>query len=111
MARGKKGTGPYGIRPDGTIPRQRKPAKLAAAGVALAAAAAIAQPAVDIDDLVRPDRPLGSVDVDTLSGEALKRYARRAGVWHADIDTLTEDRLRQNTKLKIAEHFDLLSEG
>lgn len=55
-------------------------------------------------------RPLGSVDVDSLSGEALRRYARRAGVFPRDVDNLTEDRLRQNTKLVIANHFELLAE-
>lgn len=55
-------------------------------------------------------RPLGSVDVDSLSGEALRRYARRAGVLPRDVANLTEDRLRQNTKLVIANHFELLSE-
>lgn len=55
-------------------------------------------------------KPLGSVDVDSLSGEDLKQYARRAGVCARDIDCLTEDRLRQNVKLAIANHFELLTE-
>lgn len=55
-------------------------------------------------------KPLGSVDVDSLSGHALKAYAKRAGVGQRDIDALTEDRLRQNVKLAIANHFELLTE-
>jgi hypothetical protein len=55
-------------------------------------------------------KPLGSVDVESLSGEPLKAYAKRAGVRQADIDFLTEDRLRQNVKLAIANHFELLTE-
>jgi hypothetical protein len=55
-------------------------------------------------------RPLGSVDVDSLSGDALRAYARRAGVSPRDVAGLTEDRLRQNTKLVIQTHFELLSE-
>lgn len=58
----------------------------------------------------RPESPppLGSVNVDSLSGRALKEYARRAGVSARDVEGLTEDRLRQNTKILIAEHFELL---
>lgn len=55
-------------------------------------------------------RPLESVNVDSLSGEALRAYARRAGVIPRDVANLTEDRLRQNTKLVIQTHFELLSE-
>lgn len=66
-----------------------------------------AVPFIDADER----KPLGSLDVDALSGEALKRYARRAGVGQRDVDGLTEDRLRQNVKLTIANHFELLTEG
>jgi hypothetical protein len=55
-------------------------------------------------------KPLGSVDVASLSGDALKAYARRAGIKEADIGFLTEDRLRQNIKIAIVNHFELLSE-
>lgn len=55
-------------------------------------------------------RPLESVDVQSLSGEHLKRYAKRAGISQRDIDNLTPDRLRQNIKIAIANHFDLLTE-
>lgn len=55
-------------------------------------------------------RPLGSVHVDKLSGDDLKDYARRAGVRPGDIERLSEDRLRQNTKIVIANHFELLTE-
>lgn len=55
--------------------------------------------------------PLGSLDVDSLSGDELRAYARRAGVLPRDVDHLSEDRLRQNTKLTIANHFELLAEA
>jgi hypothetical protein len=55
-------------------------------------------------------KPLGSVSVDDLSGQQLKDYAKRAGVSQRDIEFLTEDRLRQNVKLAIANHFELLTE-
>lgn len=54
--------------------------------------------------------PLASLDVDRLAGQALRTYARRAGVPQRDVDNLTEDRLRQNVKLTIARHFELISE-
>lgn len=65
-------------------------------------------PAVVDDDYMR--RPMESVNVDSLEGEHLKRYAKRAGIRQADIDGLTPDRLRQNIKLAIAYHFELLTE-
>lgn len=55
--------------------------------------------------------PLGSVDIASLSGQALKDYATRAGVPKRDIEALSEDRLRQNTMLFIANHFELIEEG
>lgn len=54
--------------------------------------------------------PLASLDVDRLAGQALRTYARRAGVPQRDVDNLTEDRLRQNVKLTIARTFELLTE-
>lgn len=54
--------------------------------------------------------PLASVDVDSLAGEALRKYARRAGVPQRDVDSLTDDRLKQNVKLTIARHFELLTD-
>jgi len=55
-------------------------------------------------------KPLGSVHVDTLSGDELKDYARRAGVRPGDVERLSEDRLRQNVKIVIADHFELITE-
>lgn len=103
MPRGVKGSGP-------------KKAKKAPVAAPQAVAAPAAPPAAapEVAATPAPDesswRPLGSVDVDSLAGEALKAYARRAGLREADIDFLTEDRLRQNVKLAIANHFELLSE-
>jgi hypothetical protein len=60
--------------------------------------------------LAEDRRPLGSVEVDSLSGDALRAYAKRAGVSPRDVAGLSEDRLRQNTKLVIAYNFELLTE-
>ncbi|MBA3622865.1 MAG: hypothetical protein H0W48_00040 [Methylibium sp.] len=87
MPRGIKGSGPGAPQP-----------------VAFEAPAAVH---IEMDERT----PLGSLDVDSLSGDALKRYARRAGVGQRDVDGLSEDRLRHNTKLTIAYHFELLTEG
>lgn len=94
MPRGVKGSGPA--------------AKSAPAAQAVAPAAL--PPQVDSQPPESSWKPLGSVNVDSLSGDALKQYARRAGVCTRDIDCLTEDRLRQNVKLAIANHFELLTE-
>lgn len=71
-------------------------------------AAGASAPAVSDKDYMR--RPLESVDVDSLHGDHLKRYAKRAGIGQRDIESLTPDRLRQNIKLAIAYHFELLTE-
>lgn len=96
MPRGVKGSGPA-----------RKHAAQDAHAFSLA-------PTVDRDAKASPLesswRPLGSVNVDGLCGVELKAYAARAGVRRADIDGLSEDRLRQNIKLTIANHFELLAE-
>lgn len=57
-----------------------------------------------------PEGPARSVDIDGLSGEALRTYARRIGVSRRDCDGLTEDRLRQNCKAFLAHHFELITE-
>jgi hypothetical protein len=93
MPRGVKGSGP---------PRKRAPIKPKANKPQDAHKA----PAV----FASADKPLGSVDIDSLSGDELKAYARRAGVYHEDVENLTEDRLRQNTKLVITNHFELIEE-
>jgi hypothetical protein len=82
------------------------------AGASAPAAAPQAQaPVAAPGHVIDENRPLGSLNVDSLSGDVLKRYAKRAGVRQHDIDGLTEDRLRQNVKLTIANHFELLSEA
>lgn len=91
MPRGVKGSGP---------------AKKTAQPVTVQATATPVEAAPDESSW----RPLGSVNVDSLTGQALKDYAKRAGLRQDDIDFLTEDRLRQNVKLAIANHFELLSE-
>lgn len=102
---------PRGVR--GSGPAKKQPAS---APVASAAPVAPAQPAATSTHSAQLPptndnwRPLGSVNVDSLSGEPLKVYAKRAGLRQADIDFLSEDRLRQNIKIAIANHFELLSE-
>lgn len=54
--------------------------------------------------------PLKSLDVDRLAGDDLRRYALKAGVVPRDVQGLTEDRLRQNVKLVIQQHFDLIAD-
>lgn len=56
------------------------------------------------------DGPLKSLDVDSMSGDDLKRYALKAGVVPRDVQGLSEDRLRQNVKLVIQQHFDLITD-
>jgi hypothetical protein len=70
-------------------------------------------PAVRLSSPMAPANPppLGSLDVMSLKGKALKDYALRAGVPQRDVDHLTEDRLRQNTRMQITHHFELLDEA
>lgn len=56
-------------------------------------------------------RPPRSVDIASLAGDALRSYARRIGVSRRDCEGLTEDRLRQNCKAFLANHFELIAEG
>lgn len=39
--------------------------------------------------------------VDTMEGDLLKAYARSLGIMQRDVDSLTEDRLRQNCKVRV----------
>jgi len=112
MPRGVKGSGP--AKKPARKSAKAKPAAKPKLAVAQAPSPPLppeAEKPIVAAAPVAHERPLGSVDVDSLSGEALKAYARRAGVFPRDIDYLTEDRLRQNTKLTIADHFELLSEA
>lgn len=45
-------------------------------------------------------------DVDRMSGEHLKAFAKKTGVIQRDIDGLSEDRLRQAIKLMLAERYE-----
>ncbi len=54
--------------------------------------------------------PVRSVDIDSLQGDALRTYAKRIGVSGRDCADLTEDRLRQNCKLFLNQHFMALME-
>lgn len=55
-------------------------------------------------------QPPRSVDIDSLSGDELRSYARRIGISPRDCEHLTEDRLRQNCKAFLQHHFELLTE-
>lgn len=109
MPRGVTGSGPYAgrKRPPKAKARPKVQPAVAAAAPATLAPASVPAPAFEGDD----SGPLGSVHVESLSGDVLKRYARRAGVPIRDIENLTEDRLRQNVILTIANHFNLITEG
>ena len=52
--------------------------------------------------------PWQSRNVDALAGDELRAYARRIGVQRRDCEGLTEDRLRQNCKLFIANYFEMI---
>lgn len=43
------------------------------------------------------------VAVDAIEGDELKAYARSLGITQRDVDGLTQDRLRQNCKARIAD--------
>ncbi len=45
--------------------------------------------------------PKKSNSVDDMTGDALKAYAAKVGISQRDIDGLSEDRLRQNCKVRI----------
>lgn len=70
-------------------------------------AAAPAQPELAPDDRT----PWQSRNVDALAGDELRAYARRIGVQRRDCEGLTEDRLRQNCKLFIANYFEMIAGG
>lgn len=46
------------------------------------------------------------VAVDAIEGEELKAYARSIGITQRDVDGLSQDRLRQNCKARIAQVAD-----
>lgn len=46
------------------------------------------------------------VAVDKIGGADLKAYARSIGITQRDVDGLTEDRLRQNCKARIAQSME-----
>jgi len=46
------------------------------------------------------------VAVDKIGGLELKAYARSIGIQQRDVDGLTEDRLRQNCKARIAQSME-----
>lgn len=100
MPRGVKGSGPKKAR----TPTPRRAPRAQATPKPQDAPQA---PAV----FASADKPLGSVDVNSLRGEELKAYARRAGVLPRDVENLSEDRLRVNTRLVIQNHFELIEEG
>lgn len=43
------------------------------------------------------------IAVDAIDGDQLKAYARSLGITQRDVDGLSEDRLRQNCKARIAD--------
>jgi hypothetical protein len=94
---------------------KKKPAakKTAARTQRTAASAAPSAPApvLAADDGSRlKDMPkpfFRSLDVRALSYDELKPYALKMGVPKRDVESLSEDRLRQNTMLRIVDTFEL----
>lgn len=85
----------------GAAAKAPAPRAAAAPPPAAAPAPAPAQPAktqFSRDDFRR--------SIDDMSGAMLKAYARSIGILQRDVDALTEDRLRQNCKARIAERHD-----
>lgn len=95
---------PRGIKGSGAA----KAPKAAARAPSVAQAKPTPPPAPEAKPI--DQRPLASVCVDDLRGQGLRDYALRAGLRKGDVENLTEDRLRQNVKLFIAHHFELLTE-
>lgn len=58
------------------------------------------KPEDDVQKSVDPE-PKKSNSVDDMCGDELKAYAAKVGIQQRDIDGLTEDRLRQNCKVRI----------
>ena len=102
MPRGVKGSGPLAAKSKG----KAKP-KPAVKPVGKPVAARVAPPA----ESVRHDGPLKSVDIASLTGQALKDYATRLGLPKRDVENLTEDRLRQNAVMFVHNHIELLTEA
>ena len=70
-----------------------------------------AAPQGDVQPVQDGWRALRSADIDRLAGDDLKQYARQAGVMARDVDGLSEDRLRQNVKVFVNDHLELICEG
>lgn len=70
-----------------------------------------AAPSLPVPAQPEPDdrTPWQSRNVDALTGDELRDYARRIGVQRRDCEGLTEDRLRQNCKLFIASYFEMIA--
>lgn len=101
---------PRGVPKSG---HRRKPSPKSTPQVAVAGPKPVAPP-----EAVAPAQPIAvarpgpvrSQDIDSLAGDTLRNYARSIGVSGRDCIGLTEDRLRQNCKLFLNEHFQALSE-
>ncbi len=76
-----------------TVEQARKPAK-PSASVQLVAPEFLTEP-----NFFRSKR----IAVDAIDGAELKAYARSLGITQRDVDGLSEDRLRQNCKARIAD--------
>lgn len=97
---------PRGVKGSGKKPAAAKKPLVSTVIAPPAPPAAKAEP-----EKVNSWQPVASVCVDDLQGEALRAHAARVGVSKRDIEHLTDDRLRQNIKFVIADHFELLTEG
>lgn len=97
-------------------PQAKKTAKPPTPAVKAKAPAPVA-PATQAEppklQLVSPQQPVAPsfyrnkrVNVDSISGDVLKTYARSLGIQQRDVDGLTEDRLRQNCKARIIDSME-----
>lgn len=62
--------------------------------------------AVKNSDQVIQTGEVKNKSVDLMAGDELKAYAKKVGISQRDIDGLTEDRLRQNCKVRIYESLE-----
>lgn len=78
------------------VEKAAAPSVVPAATPALAAPAAM--PQFTATDFRKP--------IDDMSTPLLRAYARRIGIMQRDVDGLTEDRLRQNCKIRAIQNIE-----
>lgn len=113
--KGKPGPKP-GFQPAVNLRRAAEKAALAAAAppLGLLAVLGLTAPApLELEIVVprrHPDPLQRSRFIRSMEGAELKEYAAQVGVRKLDIDSLTDDRLRQNCMHKVASLVEALTE-